>query len=197
MEFSMHDIEAREQSMKITRMIALCAFTLMTSIAFADDVKTDYDRTVDFSRYRTFMWIKEPKPDNPLMKQRIIDAVSAQLEAKGLRLVTSDADLGISANTATKEEHTLQTFYDGFPGWGWGDRYWGYWDWGPATTYENTYEIGTLVVDLFDMRTKDVKWWSSASDTVSSKPEKNVKRLHKSVEKMFKDFPPKGRAETE
>jgi len=192
LEFSMHDIEAREQPMKITRMIALCAFTLMTSIAFADDVKTDYDRTVDFSRYRTFMWIKEPEPDNPLMKPRIIDAVNAQLQARGLRLVDNDADLGVSANTATKEEHTLQTFYDGFPGWGWGG-YWGYWDGGPVTTYVDTYEVGTLVVDLFDTHAKQVEWWASATDTISHKSEKNVKRLNKSVEKMFKDFPPKGR----
>ena len=88
----------------------MCAFTLMASIAFAQEIKTDYDHTTDFSKYRTFMWIKEPKPENPLMKQRIIDAINAQLQSKGLRLVTTNADLGVSANTATKEQQHTWTW---------------------------------------------------------------------------------------
>jgi len=55
----------------------------------------------------------------------------------------------------------------------------------------DTYQVGTLVVDLFDTETKQVVWWSTASDTVSDKPEKNAKHLNEAVEKMFKDFPPK------
>jgi hypothetical protein len=177
--------------MKIKRILVLCACTLLASVAFAQEVTTDYDHTVDFLKYRTFMWIKEPTPDNPLMKQRIIDAVNAQLRARGLKLVTNDADLGVSANTATTEQQTLQSFYDGFVGWGW-DRYWG-----PVTTVVDTYQVGTLVVDLFDTRTKQVNWWASATDTISHKSEKNVKRLNRAVEKMFKDFPPKRKPETE
>jgi hypothetical protein len=160
---------------------------------YAQDVKTDRDKNVDFSKYHTFMWIKEPKTENPLMKQRIIDAVNAQLTASGLRLVQSRADLGLSANTATREEHTLQSFYNGFPGgWGW-HRYWG----GPVTTYVDTYQVGTLVVDLFDTETKQVVWWGSASDTISDKPEKNAEHLNKAVEKMFKDFPSKETRKTD
>jgi hypothetical protein len=177
--------------MKIARIVALCMFTLMAGVAFAQDVKTDYDHATDFSKYKTFMWIKEPKPQNPLMKQRIIDAINLQLGEKGLRLVTSNADLGVSANTATTKEHTLQSFYDGFPGWGW-HRYWG-----PVTTTVETYEVGTLVVDLFDTQAKQIKWWGSATATISDKPEKNEKKLEKAVEKMFKDFPPRRAANTD
>src|SRR5205085_11261798 len=99
----------------------------------------------NFSKYKTFTWIKEPKTENPLMRQRIINAINTQMEATGLRLVSQDADLGISANTATKEEQTLNSFYDGFGGWGW-HRYCG-----PVTV--ETYTVGTLVVDLFDTKT--------------------------------------------
>jgi hypothetical protein len=155
----------------------------------AQDIQTDHDHTTDFSKYKTFTWIKQPKTANPLMQQRIIDAVNTQLEAKGLRLVSSDADLGVSANAATKEEQTLNSFYNGFPGWGW-HRYWG-----PVTV--ETYTVGTLVVDLFDMQSKQVKWWGAASDTVSDKPEKNAKKLDEAVEKMFKHFPPKGTPKTD
>ena len=175
--------------MRIVKILALFVTTATASIAFAQDVKTDHNHTVNFSRYKTFMWIKEPNPTNPLMKQRIMDAVNLQLGERGLRLVASGADLGVSANTATREKHTLTSFYDGFSGgWGWRRR-WG----GPVTTVVDTYQVGTLVVDLFDTSSKQVVWWAYASDTVSDKPEKNVKHLNEAVEKMFKDFPPKAR----
>jgi len=176
--------------MRIVNLGVLCAMLLVATFAIAQEIKTDHDHTVDFGKYRTFMWIKEPKPENPLMKQRIIDAVNAELEAKGLRLAADHADLGVSANTATKEEQTLDSFYGGFPGWGW-HRHWG----GPVVV--ETYEVGTLVVDLFDTDTKQVVWWGSASGTVSDKPEKNNKKLDKAVEKMFKDFPPNSSRKTD
>ena len=173
--------------MRIAKILVFLVLATTATIGLAQDVKKDYDRRANFSNYHTFMWIKEPKPTNPLFKDRIMDAVNAQLEAKGLRLVTGHADLGVSANTATKEQRTLTSFYDTFPGgWGW-HRHWG----GPVTAVVETYEVGTLVVDLFDTETKQVVWWGAASDTISNKPEKNEKHLNEAVEKMFKDFPPK------
>jgi hypothetical protein len=174
---------------RIIKTSVLGVLLLTASLALAQDIKTDYNHTANFSRYRTFMWVKEPQPQNPLMKQRIMDAINAQLQLRELRLVNENADLAISANVATQERHTLQSFYDDFPGWGW-HRMWGP---GPGygTVVVDTYEVGTLVVDLFDTHNKDVVWWGSATATVSDKPEKNTKKLDKSVEKMFKDFPPK------
>jgi hypothetical protein len=170
----------------------LCVLLTSVGIVVAQDVKTDYDHTANFSKYRTFMWIREPKPQNPLMKDRIVEAINAQLEARGLEEVTSGADLGVSANVATQGRHTLQSFYDDFPGWRWHHM------WGPGyvTTTVDTYRVGALVVDLFDTRSKQVVWWGSAVDTVSDKPEKNTKKLEKSAEKIFKDFPPRGAPKT-
>lgn len=77
---------------------------------------------------------------------------------------------------------TLQTFYDGMGGWGWGAP-------GMATTEEKNYEVGTLVVDVFDCHTKQVVWRGIAKDTLSEKPDKNTEKLDKAVEKMFSHFP--------
>ena len=105
--------------MRSLKISVLGILLLTASIALAQDVKTDYNHMVNLAKYKTFTWVKEPQTQNPLMKQRIVDAVNAQLEARGLELVTGNADLGISANVATQERHTLQSFYDDFPGWGW------------------------------------------------------------------------------
>jgi hypothetical protein len=114
----------------------------------------------------------------------VIDDVNAALTAKGLRLVTENSDLCIAAHAATQQKRTLNTFYDGFGGgWRWGGRF------GSATTTVDTYTVGTLVVDIFDSKTKDAIWRGTSSKTLSGDP-KNAGNLNKAVAKMFKDFPP-------
>jgi hypothetical protein len=154
-------------------------------LASAQKVTTDYNREANFSGYKTFIWIKEPRTRNPLVQQRIVDDVNAALEAKGLKLVKSDADVGVAAHAATQEERTLNTFYDGFGGgWRWGGAF------GTATTTVQTYEVGTLVVDVFDAHTKEAVWRGTSEKTLSSNPEKNAANLNKAIDKMFKNFPP-------
>ena len=81
------------------------------------------------------------------------------------------------------ENPTWETFYNGFDGWLWS----GFAD---ATTYVEHYTEGTLVVDMFDTKTKKLIWRGSASDVLSGKPEKDEKKLDKAVSKMFERFPP-------
>src|ERR1700719_4356979 len=82
--------------------------------AEAQKVSIDYDRQVNFSGYKTYTWIRPPhfRPD-PLMDQRIIEAVNAALTAKGWQYVAEGGDVGIAAHIATREDHTLETFYTG------------------------------------------------------------------------------------
>jgi len=83
----------------------------------------------------------------------------------------------------------LNTFYDGLGG-GWGWRRFGGGGFGEATTTTETYKVGTVVVDLFDTKTKQLIWRGASSDTLSNNSDKNIKNLDKGVEKMFKNFPP-------
>ena len=173
--------------MRVSRISLGFALMMMViaNAAFAQKVTTDYNKSADFAKYKTFKWIKEPKTSNPLTRQRVIDDVNSALRARGLQLVTSNGDLCIAAHAATTQERTLNTFYDGFGGgWRWGGGF------GSATTMVDTYEVGTLVVDIFDAQTKEAVWRGTASKTLSGNPEKNADSLNKAVVKMFKDFPP-------
>jgi hypothetical protein len=153
-------------------------------------VKTDFDPSAHFSSYKTFMWIEPPHiRADPLMEPRLVNAVNSALISKGWQLVQSGADVGIVAHVATKERHTLETFYDGFGG-GWGWHHWGG-GMGTAYTTVESYEEGTVVLDLFDAHTKQLIWRGVATDTLTEKPQKDTKKLEKAVDKMFKDFPPK------
>jgi len=157
---------------------------LAATASFAQQVKTDYDRSTDFSQYKTYSWEKVQTQD-PLWVDRIHEAVNAALTAKGWTQVPSGGNVAIVAVEMTRNQQTLDTFYNGFGGgWRWGGGF------GNATTTVENYKVGTLVVDLFDANTKKVIWRGSASGTLSDKSDKNIKELDKGVQKMFAHFPP-------
>jgi hypothetical protein len=161
---------------------------LFAGKASAQQVKTDYDRNANFAQYKTYSW-EHVKTQDALDVDRIKSAVNAALAAKGWTQVDSGGDVSIVAMEITQNQQTLNTFYDGLGG-GWGWRRFGGGGFGQATTTTETYKVGTVVVDLFDSKTKQLIWRGSESDTLSSKSEKNIKNLDKGVEKMFKNFPP-------
>src|SRR5262249_50943744 len=142
----------------------------------------------NFGQYKTYSF-EHVRTKDPLDVDRIKIAVSAALNAKGWTQANSGGDVSIVAIEMTQERKTLNTFYDGFGG-GWGWRRFGGGGFGEATTTTDTYSVGTLVVDLFDTKTKQLIWRGSASDTLSNNSEKNIKNLNKGAEKMFRDFPP-------
>ena len=170
-------------------MLALVGMTLVfAGMASAQQVKTDYDRSANFALYKTYSW-EHVETKDPLSVDRIKQAVNAVLAARGWTLVDSGADVAVVAMEITRDQQTLDTFYDGFGG-GWGWRRFGGGGFGEATTTTDTYKVGTVVVDLFDTKTKQLIWRGAASDTLSDNSDKNIKNLNESVDKMFKHFPP-------
>lgn len=176
--------------MKLKRamFVLMGMMLLFAGTSSAQQVKTDYDRGVNFGQYKTYSW-EQVKTKDALDVDRIKAAVNAALAAKGWTQVDSGGDVCIMAVEITSNQQTLNTFYDGFGG-GWGWRRFGGGGFGEATTTTETYKVGTVVVDLFDHKTKQLVWRGSASDTVSNNSDKNIKKLDKGVEKMFKKFPP-------
>jgi hypothetical protein len=157
------------------------ALLLITSAAWGRTT-TDYDHHVNFTKYKTYSWGKLETADT-IWDQRVRDAVDSQLTAKGWTQVRSGGDVVVNALGKTHPEQTLNTFYDGFLGWRWGG-------FGEATTTVDTYKVGTLVVDIFDANSKNLIWRGVASDTISSNPDKDTRKLNSEVLKMFKRFPP-------
>ena len=174
--------------MKVRSTILFSIAMLFASIStsFAQQVKTDYDHNANFAEYTTYSWEKVQTQD-PLLVPRIKEAVNAALAAKGWTQVDSSGDVCIVAMEITRNQQTLNTFYDGFGG-GW--RWRGFGGFGEATTTTETYQVGTLVVDLFAAKSKNLIWRGSSSDTLSNNADKNTRNLDKGVQKMFEHFPP-------
>jgi Domain of unknown function (DUF4136) len=176
--------------MKLQRVVfALIGMMFLFGVkSSAQQVKTDYDRGANFGHYKTYSW-EQVKSKDALDVDRIKAAVNAVLAAKGWTQVDTGGDVSIVAMEITRNQQTLNTFYDGFGG-GWGWRRFGAGGFGDSTTTTETYKVGTVVVDLFDTHTKQLVWRGASSDTLSNNSDKNIKNLDKGVDKMFRKFPP-------
>jgi hypothetical protein len=174
------------------RKIAIAAvLTLVGAAAFAQDVKTDYDKSANFGAIKTFQLKVGTSWNNPISEKRISDEFTQALVEKGWKPVDANPDALVLLHGATQKEKTLNTFYSGGGYGGYGYRGWGgMGGMGTATTTTSEYTVGTLVVDIFDAKTKQLMFRGTASDEISDKPEKNVKKVQKAADKMFKDFPP-------
>jgi hypothetical protein len=178
-----------------TFAIAVLA-TSLVACASTPTVHTDFDPSANFASFRTYTWAQKPQGASPLVTQRIVDGIDARLQALGWTQA-ADGEVAVVANIATSQRQTLDTFYSGtgMGGWGWRGGWGGGMGMGTATTTVRTYDVGTLVVDMFDARTKQAVWRGTASGTVPTSPTQVNTAVQAGLNKLFANFPP-GRAPT-
>ena len=164
---------------------------LLAGCASSPVVQTDHDAGVAFGNYSSYAWREQPEIESPLVRQRIVAAIDAQLQGKGWRLVPEDeADAVLAAHVASREKYNIHTFYD--------EPAWHNWHWygvqgvggGHATTSITSYTVGTLVIDMFDARTKRAIWRATAEGTVPETPARVNASIDATIPRMFAEFPP-------
>ena len=184
-------------TLRKTLVVLALVSLLAAGTASALTVKTDHDKNFDFSKIKTFTTKIGTSWNNELSEKRVMDAVDAKLTSLGWTKAAdpASADVEVILHGATDQKQDLQTFYTGYAGgYGWGG--WGM-GMGTATTTSVTYTVGTLLLDMFTRDNHALIFRGSAADELSSKTEKNQKKLAKALNKMFYDFPPKPKAEKE
>jgi hypothetical protein len=157
-------------------------------------VNVDYDPQADFSAYRTFALLPDPKTtgnpraDNPLLHGRIKDSIRQQLALQGYVLSESPQML-IGYHVSTEQRLDVRTV----------DSYYGYADWrygGPGlmgtTTHVQQYEQGTLVIDVVDAVSNTLVWRGVGAARLRSNPtpEQQTQRVREAVAAILTRFPP-------
>ena len=179
-------------------LLTTALFLMGMSSAFAQDVRYDFDKDKEFSKYKTYKWvpIKGAEVPDELTQKALTSAIDAQLAAKGLTKTDSDnADLYIGYQTALGQEKEFTSYNTGWGyGPGWGGGWYGYGGMSTTTTYgsTSTVYIGQLDLSMYDPAAKQLVWRGTASKTLDpkAKPEKKQKNINKAVEKLFKKYPP-------
>ena len=178
---------------------ALVLALVACSVAFAQDVRTNYMPGTDFSKYHTYAWVNDVQgvpavgghPDQ-ILDAQVKEAINSQMVAKGFTKVEdgSKADLLLGYQLAIDQQKQINGFGDNFGGWGG----WGPWggNFGTFSASTSSNYIGTFVVGMYDPGVKKLVWIGAAQHAIepSKKQEKNQQRLNKGAQKLLKDFPP-------
>lgn len=177
------------------RIPALAASVLLIQGCASISVSHEFDPDADYASYRTFDWMPtesrrvDLRARDPMVEQRIRDAIQRELEAKGLRKVDSpDPDIRIGYLLVLDEGVDSQTVYEGAaPDW----RYRSYGP-GTTTTRSQMLTVGTLVIDVFDSARQESVWRGMAEGQVREEqdPEKRRARVNDAVKKILAGYPP-------
>jgi hypothetical protein len=147
------------------------------------EVSTDYDKPVDVSGYHTFFVLTGNSSGNPSIDQRIKTDVESALDDRGwLEVPPNESEAVIVTHAATSTKHSYDTFYAGWGGWHWHGT-------DSTMPFVEDNAAGTLVVDIFDARTKHIIWRGAAADAVSDNPARKADHTHDVVQRMFKTLP--------
>lgn len=178
-------------------LLPIMLFLLSAGTAGAQDIRYNFDKSADFSRFKSYKWVdlKGASRLNDLAERQVKAAVDAELAKKGLtRIDTDNADLYIGYQAGIGQEKQFTSFssdwgYGG--GWYRGGWYGGH---GMSTTTGQTSTIytGQLALDMYDSSNHTIVWRGVASKTINpkAKPDKQQKNLNKAVAKLLKKYPP-------
>ncbi len=169
---------------------------LLAGMAAAQDVRMNYDKSADFSKYKTYKWVEIKTSDkDQMVDSQIKAAIDTALASKGLTKTDGDkADLFVGYQIAISTEKQVNSFSSDYGyGGGWGP-YRGYGGMGSSTSTStsSTLYIGALQIDFYDVGTKKTVFRTVGTKTLDTKakPDKRQKNLAKALQKMLKEYPP-------
>jgi hypothetical protein len=179
-------------------LLALVLLTFGAVGVVAQDVRYDFDKDQDFSKYKTYKWVPIKGADQPdeLTAKQITAAIDEVLARKGLTKTDSDtADLYIGYQRAIGTEKQYTSYNTGWGhGPGWGGGWYGYGGMSTTTTYgsTSTVYVGQLDLSMYDSTQKELVWRGVATKTLDpkAKPDKKQKNINKAAEKLLKNYPP-------
>ena len=184
------------------KVIVFFTFVLLVTFVGCSSISTstDYDPTVDFTQYKTYMWFAGEMPADdelgkyPLVKKRVANSVEKALEAKGYTKGTEDNyDFVVIIHAGTKEKMQMNTYNYGGYGYGGYGRGWGGHGGGMSTTDVNYYDEATLIVDIADADKKELAWRGTATGIISKSQKSQAEAqadADEVVNEIMADFPP-------
>ncbi|HEX2493933.1 MAG TPA: DUF4136 domain-containing protein [Steroidobacter sp.] len=162
----------------------------------APNTRIDYDKSVDFSVYRTFGFPAETGTDrggySTLATSYFKSAVTTAMEARGYKYTEEHPDLLVNFFMNTRERTQLRPGMDASLGYGYyGYRYGLYNAW-PMYDEDRmaTYKVGTINLDIIDAEKKQLVWEGVSEGRVSEEIMANPKvAVNAAVTVLMRQYP--------
>ena len=182
--------------MRRKQITVVLAMLLAPAVLLAQKVSYDFNKSANFSAFKTYAHKEGTKVGQQLIDDRIVAAIDTELAQKGLMKAESNPDLFVVYHMAFDQEKDISSYSSGYAGgygaygWGWGGGGWGG---GMTTTQVRNILVGTLVIDLADAKQGQLAWRGMGVKEVNTQanPEKRDKSISNAVKKIFKNYPPK------
>lgn len=175
----------------------LCASALfLAGCASGPDVRADYDKAVDFGRYRTYGFVAQAGTNTgeskSLATQWLQNAAAREMESRGYAR-SDKPDLVVNFKGKLEEKADIESVPGPYYGSTWGYRgLYGapYGGWGGAQTYTRRYTVGTLVIDVVDREQREVVFQGTTEGIVTEKMRENREQtISQAVARIFSKYP--------
>jgi hypothetical protein len=181
----------------VTMVVAGTAWILFSSCTSGPSVRADFDKSADFSQYRTFGFASPLGTDRAgyktIVSQYLTAAVRSELEARGLTFAETSPQLIVNFNAKLSDKMRVDTMPSSSMGMGYYGYRGGYYSAWPAyhsETVVSQYTEGTLNIDVVDIARKQMIWEGVAVGSVSAKDSDELQpAIQRVVEKVFKKYP--------
>jgi hypothetical protein len=191
----------------MSRKFVVTLLVLAVPVIAAAQTRVDLDRHKDFSQYKTFTLEVEPaiRADgvvdeyNTLAGKRLRQAVTRELQARGLEATDAVADLTVRVSSRETERTAVMDPGWGaypYPYWSWSRRWAfrggpGYWGpWGPyaGDVWPHRYLEESVTMDMIEAGTGELVYRAQVTGEIGNDRDKQAIKI---VEKAFKKFPVK------
>lgn len=159
-------------------------------------VSSDYDRTADFARYKTFSLYKSdsfPGAISQLNQNRIVSAIRNEMIKKGYSETTGNPNLLVNPVAIVKDKVAVSsnTNYYGYGGF-YRPYYWGAGSGFSSSTNYNVehYKDGSLVIDLIDAATRKLIWQGVGNSEIDKPLKDPDTQIPKAIQQILAAFPP-------
>lgn len=174
-------------------IVLMIGVALISSCAQSIKVTTDYDRSVNFSTYKTFSFyvLASTLNVNELNQDRIIKSIRMEMFKKGFTENNYNPDLMINAITVLKDKKYLSVSgsTSGYGGFYRPNGFWGVPASGYGTVQANEYKDGSLIIDIADAKTKKLLWEGTGVSEITKQPKDLDASISKAVGKIMAGFP--------
>ncbi|MGB5291680.1 MAG: DUF4136 domain-containing protein [Lysobacterales bacterium] len=193
-------MQTRTMFSQLAKLASLVvAALLIASCASKPDIKSDYDRSVDFSQYKTYAFFNPMGIENPnyssIYGSIFREAISREMESRGY-VKSDNPDLLINVSGRLQEKTRVTTTSDPYmAGSYYGYRRGAYGAWGGygygTQTNVSQYTEGTVNVDMVDRVQKRMVWEGVAVGRVNEKRTSEEARtnINNGIQEMFAAYP--------